>query len=285
MQFKTRLVVSRPSITKLLAIIMLSFLATVAGRAQETESADSVQVAVDSVAEEEADESAVSKHAQQQWRPIESEPQLQKAKKRTFDADKLNEYVNDRDYQYDLQQPSDRLSWWERFKSWLIQKLISLFESVPGGKTTRNTILYIIAGALLIYAVIRFIGANPRSLFGRKAKTTDLVAEEMEADIHSISFEEMIADAISKQQYKRAVRLFYLKSLKQLSDRDWIDWQPYKTNYEYVRELKKNELSNDFRQVTYLFEYTWYGDFHLDHESFKDTEKQFQDFEKKLKMA
>lgn len=265
-------------------VLWLTIWVSFAAQAQDEDAevvTDSVAMVADTVAEDETRNT----HATQQWRPADAEPQFQDAKMRQFDQEKLNDYVNDSDYQYDLQQPSDRLSWWERFKMWLYQKIASLFSSVPGGKDTRNTILLIIAGALLVFAIIKFIGADPRSLFGRKAKSAELVGEEVETDIHSISFEEMIADAISKQQYKRAVRLFYLKSLKQLSDREWIEWQPYKTNYEYVRELKKSELSTDFRQITYLFEYIWYGDFHLDQNSFKETEQQFASFEQKLKMT
>ncbi len=248
------------------------------------EAADSTVVADTlAVSEDETDAGTFEKHTRQQWMPVAAEPKLQDAKTRKFDQNKLNEYANTSDYQYDIQQPSDRLSWWERFKAWLIEKLMSMFNSVPGGRDTRNTLFLVIAGALLIYAIIKFLGADPRSLFGRKPKSDELSLEEVETNIHSISFEEMIADAISKQQYKRAVRLFYLKSLKQMSDREWIEWQPYKTNYEYVRELKKSELTTDFRQVTYLFEYIWYGDFQLDQTSFKETENQFTNFEQKMK--
>jgi|GEM_PF-5423536 len=267
-----------------LVISYILFLPVAQAQAAEV-STDSVRVDT-AVGEQEpeTDSGKMSRHVRQQWRPVQAEPQLQHARQRRFDREKLNEYANNSDYQYDLNQPSDRLSWWQRFKMWLYDKLAQMFESVPGGQNTRNRILLIIAGALLVYAILKFIGADPRSLFSRKAKANQVSLEEAEADIHTISFDDMIADAISKQQYKRAVRLFYLKSLKLLSDREWIDWQPYKTNYEYVRELKQNELSADFRQATYVFEYIWYGDFQLDQAAFAEIEKRFRDFEQELKM-
>lgn len=245
---------------------------------------DSAVTAIDSLAgDEEAElsqEDLLKSHEKQKWRSVTTVPTLSQARPRTFNPDKLNDYANDSDYQYDLKQPDDRLSWWERFKEWLREIFRQMFDSVPGGEDTRDIILYIIAGALLVFAILKFIGADPRGLFGRKAASAELPVEEVEADIHSISFEDMIAEAVRNQQYKRAVRLFYLKTLKQLSDREWIDWRPYKTNYEYIRELKRNDLSGEFRQVTQLFEYIWYGDFPLNNNTFKDAENQFKNFEK-----
>ncbi|MDJ1480101.1 DUF4129 domain-containing protein [Cytophagaceae bacterium DM2B3-1] len=262
------------------------FLSTLNLQAQDTTIVK--DAVVDSVAIPATEEdNPISVHERQQWRPVVAEPQLQEAKLRKFDPDKLSDFVNNSDYQYDIKQPADRLSWWERFKAWLSELLNDLFRGygkIPGGDRTIKIIVIVISAGLLIFALIKFIGADPRSWFKRSAKTDELSLEDIENDIHSISFDEMIADAVAKQQHKRAIRLFYLKSLKQLSDRDWIDWQPYKTNYEYVKELKKNELLGDFKQLTYLFEYIWYGDFQLDAVSFKEAEQRFSGFEQKMRI-
>ncbi len=216
----------------------------------------------------------------QQWRSAKSDPGLNQ-RQRIFDAQKLAEYRADSDYQYDRLSPPETMSWWQRLKSWLRELLGStLFRK--GSGSFWETFAWIVAGILIVYAILKFVGADPRSLFARKPQSGNLSLDEEEANIHAISFDDMIAEAIAKQQYKRAVRLFYLKSLKQLSDREWIDWRPYKTNYEYVRELKKNELDTDFKQVTYLFENVWYGDFQLNQASFQETERQFKDFERRI---
>ncbi|MCU0355097.1 MAG: DUF4129 domain-containing protein [Cytophagales bacterium] len=214
-----------------------------------------------------------------QWRPLDTDATLQQTPVRQFDADNLREYRNDSDYEYDIKQVD--LSWWERFKRWLAGLLRqTLFREGTG--TFWETFGWIVGGLVIVYAILRLIGADPRGLFGRRAKAAPVSAEEVETDIHSVDFNQLIAEAVSKQQYKRAVRLHYLKSLKLLSDREWIDWRPYKTNYEYIRELKQPNLSPDFRRLTFLFEYVWYGGFTVTPEDYTEMRTVFQQFEQQV---
>ena len=46
-----------------------------------------------------------------------------------------------------------------------------------------------------------------------------------------------IADALCPTDYREAVRLLYLQTLKQLSDGKRIDWQLYKTPTQYIYEV------------------------------------------------
>ena len=63
-----------------------------------------------------------------------------------------------------------------------------------------------------------------------------------------------IADALSRSDYREAVRLLYLQTLKQLSDEKCIDWQLYKTPTQYVYEVRMpafRQLTNHFLRVRY----------------------------------
>ncbi len=263
------------SVRRVLAFAGILFCLRLNAQTPEPVAADTSVVADSAVQRE-----LLKKVSRQQWRSAKSDPGLNQ-RQRVFDAQKLAGYRADSDYQYDRLSPPETLSWWQRLKNWLRELLgQTLFRQ--GSGDFWKTSAWIAAGILIAYAILKFIGADPRSLFARKPKSDNLSLDEAEANIHAISFDDMIAEATAKQQYKRAVRLFYLKSLKQLSDREWIDWRPYKTNYEYVRELKKNELDSDFKQVTYLFENVWYGDFQLNQNTFRETERQFKDFEQRI---
>ena len=46
-----------------------------------------------------------------------------------------------------------------------------------------------------------------------------------EDTIYGVDFPGGIAEALSRQNYREAVRLLYLQTLKQLSDAERIDWQ------------------------------------------------------------
>ena len=93
---------------------------------------------------------------------------------------------------------------------------------------------------------------NPR-LFMRK-EDEPLDYDVQEDTIYGVDFEAGIREALSRQDYRQAVRLLYLQTLKQLSDAGHIDWQPSKTSSQYVLEYGHKafaELSNHFVRVRY----------------------------------
>ena len=59
-----------------------------------------------------------------------------------------------------------------------------------------------------------------------------------EDTIYGVDFPGGIAEALSRQDYREAVRLLYLQTLKQLSDAERIDWQLYKTPTQYLNEVR-----------------------------------------------
>lgn len=88
------------------------------------------------------------------------------------------------------------------------------------------------------------------------------LAYRVEEDtIYGIDFEKEISTAMLRNEYREAVRLLYLQTLKQLSDAEKIDWQPYKTPTEYTYELKPNALRTPFRELTNRFLRVRYGNF------------------------
>lgn len=70
-------------------------------------------------------------------------------------------------------------------------------------------------------------------------------------------FAERIADALARTDYREAVRLLYLQTLKQLSDGKRMDWQLYKTPTQYIYEVRLPA----FRQMTNHFLRVRYGNF------------------------
>ena len=94
---------------------------------------------------------------------------------------------------------------------------------------------------------------NPR-LF-RRADDDGSPDYDVEEDtIYGIDFDAEIDQAFQQHDYRQAVRLLYLQTLKQLSDAGRIDWQPSKTPMQYARQMNDaafRELSNHFIRVRY----------------------------------
>ncbi len=105
----------------------------------------------------------------------------------------------------------------------------------------------------------------------------------IEADnIHDIDFGKRIEAAINSQDYRNAVRLLYLFALRQLSEKDLIKWKLNKTNQEYWKELKNKGLGESFSEITYFFEWVWYGHFDISGEKFKEIQSLFQKFGQRI---
>jgi hypothetical protein len=88
----------------------------------------------------------------------------------------------------------------------------------------------------------------------------------------------LIEDALSKKDYRKAVRLHFLKLLKQLTDNNLIKWQIDKTNNDYSMELANSKYNSKFNELSLMYEYIWYGDFSLDETNFKGTISKFKEF-------
>ena len=78
-----------------------------------------------------------------------------------------------------------------------------------------------------------------------------------EDTIYGVDFPKGIDEALSRRDYREAIRLLYLQTLKLLADRKRIDWQLYKTPTQYLHEVRLPA----FRQLTDHFMRVRYGNF------------------------
>ncbi|WP_294628078.1 DUF4129 domain-containing protein [uncultured Bacteroides sp.] len=126
-----------------------------------------------------------------------------------------------------------------------------------------ETVLICIAIVILLL-IIWFVYRKRPELFMRSSKSA--VAYTVEEDtIYGIDFPEGIDVALSRRDYREAVRLLYLQTLKQLSDAERIDWKLYKTPTQYINEVRLPA----FRQLTNHFLRVRYGNFEATEELFQ----------------
>jgi len=194
---------------------------------------------------------------------------------RNFDLQKIKDYSVQKDFQYDEQAPTN-ISWWDRFWRWFWDLLNGALQNKYSGSFVKYLVIVIVA-ALVIFAVIKLIGLDLK-IFAGKSKAVEVPYDESLENIHEINFNEEIEKAVASGNYRLAVRLLYLRSLKLLSDQELIMWQPEKTNQTYIDELIDLERKQQFKVLTLQFEYIWYGDFSIDKEGFKGVKGSFDRF-------
>lgn len=174
-------------------------------------------------------------------------------------------------------------SLWTRFWRWF-WKWLDLNGKNANKATWLGRILkylFIIGGpTALVFLILKLSGINMLVLFRKKAYSS-LAYTTSEENIHEINFESEIDKAVAAKNYRLAVRLLYLRSLKQLSDSGLIDWQINKTNTDYISELSDNDQRTTFKHLTMQFEYVWYGDFLVNSESYARISQLFGNFKSK----
>jgi hypothetical protein len=148
-----------------------------------------------------------------------------------------------------------------------------------------QTILWlVIIGGFAAFVIIYLSNSNV-GLFRKKSKPM-LTDEQMEADtdnIFEINYQREIDRAVSNGNYRFAVRLMFLRQLKNLSDKNVIQYKPDRTNFDYLLQLHPTKYYHDFFQLTRNYEYSWYGQFDIDPQKFGLIRKDFENFDSKLR--
>jgi len=194
---------------------------------------------------------------------------------REFNKSKLESHSKETDFIYD-DVPAPNLSLWDRFWQW-VWRLIgnTLSNKVAGGFVKYLAIIALVG--LVVFIVLKIIGADLK-IFSRQSQKVEVPYTESDDNIHEIDFNEQIEKAITNANYRLAVRLLYLRSLKKLSDNGLIHWLPEKTNQTYISEINDPDKKKQFSRLTHQFEYVWYGEFFINKDDFyviKDTFERF----------
>ena len=103
---------------------------------------------------------------------------------------------------------------------------------------------------------------------------TQTIAEH----IHEFDLPALIQQAIVQKDFSVATRLYYLLTIKTLSDKNLIQWKKDKTNRNYLNELEGFDIKNQFSQLTNIFERVWYGEVAVNEAIFGEIEGQFKGF-------
>ena len=212
--------------------------------------------------------------------PAQERIDTSKIQVKKFDTASLNKFRVDKHFNYNEAQ--DDTSLWTRFWAWVWNKLFGWINLTGIGGTILEYVLIAAAVGLLIYVISKSLDIDPVKLWRGEARKVDMPYSESLENIHEIDFDSEIEKAIAQNNYRLAVRMLYLKCLKQLSDTQLIQWQLDKTNSAYINELTDPGQQQTFKLITRQFEYVWYGNFGIDKQAFSNIDALFQDFKKQL---
>jgi hypothetical protein len=148
-----------------------------------------------------------------------------------------------------------------------------------------KTAVWVIIIAAFLAALIWYLVSSNIVIFARTQKQimTEKEDEELEEDIFHINYQREIEKAIAGANHRLAVRLMFLRLLRNLSDKKVIQYRPERTNFDYLSQLSPTGYYNDFFKLARNYEYVWYGKFDISPEAFATIKNDFEIFERILK--
>lgn len=208
-------------------------------------------------------------------------------KERKFDSQRLERYRNNPDYQYDraVAQPPEPPKEKKRVKERRVEySSPSMVSSGAGLAMVFKILFWILIIGAVIFFLIQVLKIRVKGLIKKKSDEAVEIEEVIDIeDIQNMEFEDPIKQAIDAGQFRKAVRLLYLKALRQLQDRSMIEWTKEKTNRQYLREIRSREVKPVFQDITFIFEYIWYGEFPVDRDHFNTAYTTFLTFDQTLR--
>ncbi|MDR3272033.1 MAG: hypothetical protein LBT29_00920 [Flavobacteriaceae bacterium] len=185
-----------------------------------------------------------------------------------------------KDFVYE--DPPHEPNFLERFLHWIWWKITEFLNSLfnwnlraetPSGRKMLWITLTVLLVALIVVGFLFFWKKFRRTL-GRNDRDR-ISAEEAEKNLSLVDFDRLIDTAYREKNYRLAVRFYYLKILKLLSERQFIQYEYQKTNYEYAYEIQNPQLQNLFKEVSFVFDYCWYGEYRADLQDFILAKQKF----------
>ena len=178
-----------------------------------------------------------------------------------IDSAQIAQWQAQQDFDYNRELVGDGMT----FTQWLLMQLREFLYDLLG-EATKNSItqwMLAIAGVVVVGVVVWYLWRYHPGLFKCQGNVQQAYGD-VEDNIYGVDFDTAISRAVGREDYREAIRLVYLKTLKTLADANLIDWQLYKTPSQYVRELAASPLSNGgaaFRTLTAHFLRVRYGNY------------------------
>lgn len=199
----------------------------------------------------------------------------------------LDRFLSDRKYNYS-QEPGSR-SYWDRFRSWVNYQLGRFFNWLFGEEKAGTylaiffRILPYLFIAFIIFLIARFFLKVDKRQFANSPGNKNLVAlSEEERIMQEEDIQALIAEALADKDYRLAIRYQFILCLKLLKEGEWIQWQPQKTNRDYVQELENPKLKSLLQQAVRAYDYIWYGEFALNEAGYQKILQDYQQLQKKI---
>jgi len=153
-----------------------------------------------------------------------------------------------------------------------------------GERSWFKTLIWLIIIGGFAGFIIWYLAGNNVGLFRKRQRLiNNNEEEEISDDIFAINYQKEIDKAVHQDNYRLAVRLMFLQLLKELSEKNIIQYKQGLTNADYLLQLSPTTYYPGFFRITRNYEYSWYGLFDVSAEAYSIIKNDFNNFSQKFK--
>lgn len=199
----------------------------------------------------------------------------------------LNETYTGEDFIYE--RTVENSGWWTRFKQWLSDLIKGWFDMQNSDEAYNLTDLMLKTGGVIIFLLVVYfifkavMNNEGQWVFGKSSDKNIIPVTDIESNLSITDFNKLTKQAENNEEFRLAVRYYYLWLLKRLSNFEIIEYDVDKTNSDYYNEISLKEVKDQFSYASYLYNYIWYGEFNVNEVDFKKAKKTFVQFINSIK--
>lgn len=203
-------------------------------------------------------------------------PSQSEIRQRSVSETQMKKYAKDRDFDYgENYKLNERSGFFARLLQKVLRFIAGFFEVI--GKIPWIFQVILLAAALLIVFIIARKTKLYR-MFYKDHEIQQLGFQEIELSSSEFDFDKEISKEFSRKNYRNAVRLLHLKILKILASNGMIHPGKDKTNRDYLKEIRDENLRMGFMDLTGIYNQIWYGHYPLSEEDYNRFAGDFNHF-------
>lgn len=207
-----------------------------------------------------------------------------------FEEEQLNSYLEDPEFDYHRELQQD--NWWTRLKRYVGLQYQRLMNWIFGDYQASSLLLffikvlpYLVLAGVLYLAVWVFSRMNPAAAMLATPEQGGVFLSEEEEIIKSRDIAELIRNAIAEKNYRLAIRYYFLLILQQLTQKELIVFEDSKTDEDYLKEIQQENLQRQFKSLTRIYDFIWYGNFEASEAQFLRSQREFEKMQDLIRKA
>lgn len=139
-------------------------------------------------------------------------------------------------------------------------------------------LLWTLAILAVLYVLYMITWGRGRLFAPANAEPDRIATNEGSDDLEETEPDRKALLAISRKEYRQAVRFLFIDTLNKLDQQALINKAPRKTNLDYLQEIHDEQCRQQLAEIMLRFEYVWYGQFFPTEEQFGSIHQIFKRF-------